>query len=74
MTHVNVNQENYECVFTPKLKVWLKLERCDEKVGSLCVEKFRCDGKLESLKKKFGTKQGLYQISVMSVDLNIELY
>lgn len=32
-------------MFTPKLEVWLKLERCDGKVGSL--------------KKKFGTKLGL---------------
>ncbi len=25
----------------------------------MCVEKFLCDGKVGSLKKKFGTKQGL---------------
>ena len=29
------------CVsFTLKLKVWLKLKRCDRKIKSLCVEKF----------------------------------
>jgi hypothetical protein len=39
-----------------KLEVWLKLKRCDGKVESLCVGKFSCDGKIGSLKKKFGTK------------------
>ena len=50
--HVCVN-------LTLKLKVWLKLKRCDKKVRSLWVGKFWCDKKVRSLKKKFGTKLGL---------------
>jgi hypothetical protein len=37
----------------------LKLERYDGKIRSLCVEKFWCDRKIKSLKKNFGTKQGV---------------
>ena len=36
----------------------LKLKQCDIKVKSLCVEKFLCNKKIRSLKKKLGTEPG----------------
>jgi hypothetical protein len=47
----------------PKFEVGLKLKRCDGEVENLCVGKFRCDEKVKSLKKNFGSKHGPSEVS-----------